>query len=80
MKLPFIAAGLLAIAGVAHAQDRPVLTVMTYDSFVADWGPVPQSKRTSKKPATVISNLSAQVTVRPCSHVSCSKASERMST
>ncbi len=41
MKPTFIAAGLIAIAGVAHAQDKPVLTVMTYDSFVADWGPGP---------------------------------------
>ena len=33
---------LLALAAApALAQDRPVLTVMTYDSFVAEWGPGP---------------------------------------
>ncbi|MCG6901865.1 MAG: thiamine ABC transporter substrate binding subunit, partial [Rhodobacter sp.] len=26
----------------ATAQDKPVLTVLTYDSFVSDWGPGPQ--------------------------------------
>ena len=37
-----IAAGLALVAGgLAHAQDKPVLTVYTYDSFVADWGPGP---------------------------------------
>ena len=41
MKYPIIAAGLLAAASV-QAQDKPVLTVMTYDSFVSDWGPGPQ--------------------------------------
>lgn len=34
-----LAAGLLATG--ASAQDRPTLTVYTYDSFVADWGPGP---------------------------------------
>lgn len=41
MKQPIIAAGILALASGAIAQDRPVLTVMTYDSFVSDWGPGP---------------------------------------
>ncbi len=43
MKTPFIAAGLLALTAAADAaaQDKPVLTVMTYDSFVSDWGPGP---------------------------------------
>lgn len=31
----------LALAGPAQAQDKPVLTVMTYDSFVTEWGPGP---------------------------------------
>ena len=35
------ALALLAMAVPAPAQDRPVLTVYTYDSFVADWGPGP---------------------------------------
>ncbi|OYX43991.1 MAG: thiamine ABC transporter substrate binding subunit [Rhodobacterales bacterium 32-67-9] len=34
-------AGLLAATPVA-AQEKPVLTVYTYDSFVSDWGPGPQ--------------------------------------
>ena len=42
MRYPIIAAGLLAMAAPATAQDTPVLTVMTYDSFVTDWGPGPQ--------------------------------------
>ncbi len=42
MRPPIIAAGLLALATPATAQDTPVLTVMTYDSFVTDWGPGPQ--------------------------------------
>ena len=41
MKTPFIAAGLALLATGAIAQDKPVLTVMTYDSFVSDWGPGP---------------------------------------
>lgn len=28
-------------AGAATSQDRPVLTVLTYDSFVSEWGPGP---------------------------------------
>ncbi len=36
------AAGLsLAIATSATAQDKPELTIYTYDSFVSDWGPGP---------------------------------------
>ena len=41
MKPMRLLAGLLALAGAAHAQDKPVLTVLTYDSFVSDWGPGP---------------------------------------
>ncbi len=33
---------LLALAGAATAQERPTLTVYTYDSFVTEWGPGPQ--------------------------------------
>ena len=32
----------LAAAAMAAAQDKPVLTVYTYDSFVSDWGPGPK--------------------------------------
>ncbi len=41
MKHTIIAAGVSVLAGAAYA-DTPVLTVYTYDSFVADWGPGPQ--------------------------------------
>ena len=41
MKHLVFAAGILSVAG-AVAADTPELTVYTYDSFVADWGPGPQ--------------------------------------
>ncbi|MCM2563693.1 thiamine ABC transporter substrate binding subunit [Lutimaribacter sp. EGI FJ00015] len=37
-----LASTLIATATMASAQDRPVLTVYTYDSFVSGWGPGPQ--------------------------------------
>ncbi|MEJ6393448.1 thiamine ABC transporter substrate binding subunit [Gymnodinialimonas sp. 2305UL16-5] len=40
MKPTILAAGLTLLAGAAFAQS-PVLSVYTYDSFVADWGPGP---------------------------------------
>ena len=40
MKPTFLAAGLSLIAAGAAAQ-TPVVTVLTYDSFVSDWGPGP---------------------------------------
>ena len=42
MKYSVIIAGILALASSAVAQDKPVLTVYTYDSFVSEWGPGPQ--------------------------------------
>jgi thiamine transport system substrate-binding protein len=39
-----IAAGLIALAPMAQAE-TPTLTVYTYDSFVADWGPGPAVKK-----------------------------------
>jgi len=42
MKTALIATGFLAMATVAAAQETPVLTVYTYDSFVSEWGPGPQ--------------------------------------
>lgn len=39
MRRSMIAAGLMA--GTAAIADTPVLTVLTYDSFVSDWGPGP---------------------------------------
>lgn len=41
MKPSILALGLATIATTAVAQDRPVLTVLTYDSFTAEWGPGP---------------------------------------
>ena len=52
MKYLALAAG-LAGASAAYAQ-APELTVYTYDSFVADWGPGPRSKKRSKKNAAAI--------------------------
>lgn len=40
MKSSLFAAGFLAFASVASAE-TPILTVLTYDSFVSDWGPGP---------------------------------------
>lgn len=37
-----LSAAFLAIAGVASAADVPKLTVYTYSSFVAEWGPGPK--------------------------------------
>ena len=42
MRTAFLSVGLMLAAGAALADDKPTLTVMTYDSFVADWGPGPQ--------------------------------------
>lgn len=48
MKVAFLATcGLLAatlLSPAASAQDKPRLTVLTYDSFVSDWGPGPAIK------------------------------------
>lgn len=41
MRHFLIAAGILS-ATAAAAEEKPVLTVYTYDSFVSDWGPGPQ--------------------------------------
>ena len=40
MKSPLFAAGFLAVATMASAE-TPVLNVLTYDSFAAEWGPGP---------------------------------------
>ena len=42
MRYSGIFAGFLTLTGSAAAQEKPVLTVYTYDSFVSDWGPGPQ--------------------------------------
>lgn len=41
MRSPVLSVGFACVASLAFAQDKPVLTVMTYDSFVSDWGPGP---------------------------------------
>ena len=46
MRKSILAAGLLAAAAPAIAQDKPDLVVMTYDSFVAEWGPGPAIEKT----------------------------------
>lgn len=45
MKSLIFAAGLSVVATVGLAQDKPVLTVYTYDSFVTEWGPGPQVEK-----------------------------------
>jgi thiamine transport system substrate-binding protein len=39
--IPSLAAAAILAAGTAAADERPVLTISTYESFVADWGPGP---------------------------------------
>ncbi|MCV2863150.1 thiamine ABC transporter substrate binding subunit [Defluviimonas sp. WL0075] len=43
MRKSLMIAGLLSVAAPfsAVAQDKPVLTIYTYDSFVSEWGPGP---------------------------------------
>ena len=41
MRASILALGLSTVAIPAMAQDKPVLTVLTYDSFTAEWGPGP---------------------------------------
>ena len=41
MKNTLFAAGFCVLATTAGAQDKPVLNVYAYDSFVAEWGPGP---------------------------------------
>ena len=44
MKVSLIAAGLIALGTLAQAE-TPTLTIYTYDSFIADWGPGPAVKK-----------------------------------
>jgi thiamine transport system substrate-binding protein len=41
MKSPLIATGVLALSALAAGAETPVLTVLTYDSFISEWGPGP---------------------------------------
>jgi thiamine transport system substrate-binding protein len=45
VRLGLAALAALLIAGRSQAADQPVLTVYTYSSFVADWGPGPAVKK-----------------------------------
>jgi len=50
IKISLIAAGLsLALSGTALADEKPVLNVYTYDSFVSDWGPGPAVEQAFEK-------------------------------
>jgi thiamine transport system substrate-binding protein len=42
MKSALVAIGLFVMTNTVTAQEKPVLTIYTYDSFVSDWGPGPQ--------------------------------------
>ncbi len=48
----FFTFGALSLSQLAWA-DKPTLTVYTYDSFAAEWGPGPQIKKISKRSAIV---------------------------
>lgn len=46
LTLSLISAALVASTSLsAHAADKPTLTIYTYDSFVAEWGPGPAIKK-----------------------------------
>ncbi|NNE82216.1 MAG: thiamine ABC transporter substrate binding subunit [Silicimonas sp.] len=49
MRFPILGVGLMLLASAAAANDLPELTVMTYDSFVADWGPGPAVEEAFEK-------------------------------
>jgi thiamine transport system substrate-binding protein len=54
-----LAAALSAIAVPTLAQDKPVLTVYTYDSFAAEWGPGPALKAGFEQTCGCTVNFSA---------------------
>ncbi|MCL4118786.1 UNVERIFIED_CONTAM: hypothetical protein GTU68_062782 [Idotea baltica] len=55
-----IAAGLcLALSSTAQAQDKPELTIYTYDSFVSDWGPGPAVEKAFEETCECDLNLVA---------------------
>ncbi len=47
----------LACAGQTIAQDKPELTIYTYDSFVTEWGPGPQVKQAFESECDCTLNL-----------------------
>ena len=53
-----LAAAFCAIASPVLAQDKPVLTVYTYDSFTAEWGPGPALKAGFEKTCGCTVNFS----------------------
>jgi thiamine transport system substrate-binding protein len=59
-KTTLLAAGLTLVFGTsAMAQDKPVLTVYTYDSFVSDWGPGPGVEKAFEETCNCDLNLVA---------------------
>ena len=44
IRAALVALAALFVSGVAAAAEPPVLTVYTYSSFSADWGPGPAVK------------------------------------
>lgn len=53
-----LAAALCALAVPTLAEDKPVLTVYTYDSFAAEWGPGPALKAGFEKTCNCTVNFS----------------------
>lgn len=49
MRILFFILGLLALPAATLAAQKPVLTVYTYESFTADWGPGPAVKKSFEK-------------------------------
>ncbi len=39
----------LSLTAAAFADDKPILTVYSYDSFTSDWGPGPKLKAAFEK-------------------------------
>jgi thiamine transport system substrate-binding protein len=56
---PFVLAALLALVAPAAAEDKPTLTVYTYDAFAADYGPGPGLKSGFEKVCGCVVNFVA---------------------
>ncbi|MCP5088908.1 MAG: thiamine ABC transporter substrate binding subunit [Rhodobacteraceae bacterium] len=57
MKNLLLATGLTILASAGLAQEKPVLTVYTYDSFVSDWGPGPAVEKAFEQTCNCDLNL-----------------------
>ena len=51
------AVSLVAPATLVIAEDKPVLTIYTYESFTSDWGPGPAIETAFEETATAIFSL-----------------------